>query len=155
MGDYHKKEAEENHIPHIDHDKVETKYGFVEAGDVTRAISPHLFVESEAVEHLKNEENQVVPQGHQDTDVDYASSFVSDLSPHLFSEGEDVERISSPHLFGESEAAQRLKNEISPDIYVSEDSFDHRVRMNNGSTEKMWNNVIVTIASFGITWMLW
>lgn len=152
MTNYHKKEAEENHIPHIDHDKVETKYGFVEAGGVTRAISPHLFVESEAAVHLKNEENQV-PQDHHDTDVSYASSFVNGVSPHLFREGEDVERITSPHLFGESEASQRLRNEISPDIYVSEDSLDHHVKMNNGSAEKMWN-VIVTIASFGITWML-
>ena len=152
---YHKKEAEENEIPHLDHDKVQAKYEVGEAGGKTRAISPHLFVESEAVEHLKNQENQVHHHGHQDDmDVSYAGLFISDSSPHLMNEGEDVARISSPHLVSESEATQRLRDEISPDIYVSKDSLDNRVRMNNGgSKEKMWN-VIVIIASFGFTWVL-
>ena len=153
---YHKKEAEENEIPHLDHDKVQAKYEVGEAGGVTRAISPHLFVESEAVEHLKNEENQEVTHGHQDdTDVSSAGSFISgSSSPHLLNEGEDMARISSPHLFRESEAAQRLRDEIiSSDIYVSKDSLDHSVRMSNGSKQQMWN-VIVLIASFGFTWML-
>jgi len=177
MGHYHKKKSIENHIPHAGtHDKLEVKYAedyekdptyaeqfvedatyadkFVEAG-VDRVTSPHMVIESEAANHLKNEENPV-PNLFHDKEASYARSFVSGedvarvSSPHLFGEGEDAARVSSPHLFGGSEAAQRLRNEIPPDGHMS---LNYRVRMTNGSRGKMWN-AFVAIASFGITWML-
>lgn len=106
MADFHKKEAEENVIPHLDHSKDYA--GIFASEDVVRNSSPHLFVNSEAAEQLKNENDNVAPP--------------PPVSSSAHNEDVVVTRVSSPHLFGESEAAERLKNEIPPGYYAVEDS---------------------------------
>ncbi len=120
-------------IPLVKHSKNED-----DGVETPRVSSPHLIAESEAAERLRSNE---IPYAVED-------------SPEKEPMEDAIAAFASYEYFmpGSTVTQSSQSNAAPPIGSLDDGDLSHRVRM-NGSSVMMWN-VVATLGSVGITWML-